>query len=143
MRCDAEALAILEQVLAGAAKPKRSIEALLKPAQESDWSRIPGAHHQRQGGGRPGRGHRHINRYGSHHTDAILTTDHRHAQRFLREVDSASVMVNASTRRRRLRVRPGRRDRHQHRQVPRPRAGGPRGADLAEMGGAGRGRSPS
>ncbi len=40
----------------------------------------------------------HINRYGSHHTDAILTTHHPHAMRFLREVDSASVMVNASTR---------------------------------------------
>jgi glutamate-5-semialdehyde dehydrogenase len=40
----------------------------------------------------------HINRYSSHHTDAILTTDHLHAQKFLREVDSASVMVNASTR---------------------------------------------
>jgi glutamate-5-semialdehyde dehydrogenase len=40
----------------------------------------------------------HINRYGSHHTDAILTTNHIHAMRFLREVDSASVMVNASTR---------------------------------------------
>lgn len=40
----------------------------------------------------------HINKYSSHHTDAILTTDHVHAQRFLREVDSASVMVNASTR---------------------------------------------
>jgi glutamate-5-semialdehyde dehydrogenase len=40
----------------------------------------------------------HINHYGSHHTDAILTTDHVHAQRFLREVDSASVMVNTSTR---------------------------------------------
>lgn len=40
----------------------------------------------------------HINRYSSHHTDAILTTDHNHAQRFLREVDSASVIVNASTR---------------------------------------------
>lgn len=40
----------------------------------------------------------HINHYGSHHTDAIMTTNHVHAQRFLREVDSASVMVNASTR---------------------------------------------
>ena len=40
----------------------------------------------------------HINRYSSHHTDAILTRDHLHAQRFLREVDSASVMVNTSTR---------------------------------------------
>jgi glutamate-5-semialdehyde dehydrogenase len=40
----------------------------------------------------------HINRYGSHHTDAILTTHHANAMRFLREVDSASVMVNTSTR---------------------------------------------
>ncbi|HMZ85824.1 MAG TPA: aldehyde dehydrogenase family protein, partial [Giesbergeria sp.] len=40
----------------------------------------------------------HIERYGSHHTDAILTTNHPNAMRFLREVDSASVMVNASTR---------------------------------------------
>ncbi|TAK87789.1 MAG: glutamate-5-semialdehyde dehydrogenase [Aquabacterium sp.] len=40
----------------------------------------------------------HINRYGSHHTDAILTTNHPNAMRFVREVDSASVMVNASTR---------------------------------------------
>ncbi len=40
----------------------------------------------------------HINRHGSHHTDAILTTHHPNAMRFLREVDSASVMVNASTR---------------------------------------------
>ena len=40
----------------------------------------------------------HINHYSSHHTDAILTRDHMHAQRFLREVDSASVMVNTSTR---------------------------------------------
>ncbi len=40
----------------------------------------------------------HINRHGSHHTDAILTSNHGSAMRFLREVDSASVMVNASTR---------------------------------------------
>jgi glutamate-5-semialdehyde dehydrogenase len=40
----------------------------------------------------------HINRYGSHHTDAILTASHPNAMRFLREIDSASVMVNASTR---------------------------------------------
>ena len=40
----------------------------------------------------------HVNRFGSHHTDAILTTNHPAAMRFLREVDSASVMVNASTR---------------------------------------------
>ena len=40
----------------------------------------------------------HINHYSSHHTDAIITRDHMHAQQFLREVDSASVMVNASTR---------------------------------------------
>ena len=40
----------------------------------------------------------HIERYSSKHTDAIVTENHAHAMRFLREVDSASVMVNASTR---------------------------------------------
>ena len=40
----------------------------------------------------------HIEQYGSKHTDAIITTNTAHANRFLREVDSASVMVNASTR---------------------------------------------
>jgi len=40
----------------------------------------------------------HIARYGSQHTDAIVTQNHANAMRFLREVDSSSVMVNASTR---------------------------------------------
>ncbi|MBZ0070300.1 MAG: glutamate-5-semialdehyde dehydrogenase [Gammaproteobacteria bacterium] len=40
----------------------------------------------------------HIARHGSQHTDAIITEDFTHARRFLREVDSSSVMVNASTR---------------------------------------------
>lgn len=40
----------------------------------------------------------HINHWGSHHTDAIVSEDYGRTRRFLREVDSASVMVNASTR---------------------------------------------
>ncbi|MDH4093184.1 MAG: glutamate-5-semialdehyde dehydrogenase [Betaproteobacteria bacterium] len=40
----------------------------------------------------------HIAKYGSQHTDAIVTQDEARAQRFLREVDSSSVLVNASTR---------------------------------------------
>lgn len=41
---------------------------------------------------------RHINRYGSHHTDSIITENYTKSRAFLREVDSSSVMVNASTR---------------------------------------------
>ena len=89
MRCDPQAQAILAAV-AG---------ATVKAATEQDWSEeylapiisvkvVEGLDEAIA----------HINRYGSHHTDAILTRDHMHAQRFLREVDSASVMVNASTR---------------------------------------------
>ncbi|MEH6471996.1 MAG: glutamate-5-semialdehyde dehydrogenase [Halopseudomonas sp.] len=40
----------------------------------------------------------HINRYGSHHTDAIVTENYTLSRRFLIEVDSSSVMINASTR---------------------------------------------
>jgi len=76
-----------------------SLKALIKPATDSDWFEeylapilsikvVNGLDAAID----------HINHYSSHHTDAILTNDHAHAQRFLREVDSASVMVNASTR---------------------------------------------
>lgn len=89
MRCDPEAKAILAEVPG----------ADLRDATEQDWSEeylapiisikvVDGVDAAIA----------HINRYSSHHTDAILTRDHVHAQRFLREVDSASVMVNASTR---------------------------------------------
>jgi len=103
MRCDAESLKILKenqaQPLDGQAQSAINTKELLRAAQESDWSEeslapiisvkvVAGLEEAIA----------HINRYGSHHTDAILTTDHVHAQRFLREVDSASVMVNASTR---------------------------------------------
>ena len=89
MRGDERALAALKDV-AG---------ATLVPAQDSDWGeeylapivsvRVVDSLDEAIA---------HINRHGSHHTDAILTTDHPNAMRFLREVDSASVMVNASTR---------------------------------------------
>jgi glutamate-5-semialdehyde dehydrogenase len=89
MRCDPEAKAILEQLKG----------ATVKDATEQDWSEeylaavisvkvVDGLDEAIA----------HINRYSSHHTDAIVTRDHVHAQRFLREVDSASVMVNTSTR---------------------------------------------
>ncbi len=89
MRCDAEAQAILAKLPA----------ATVLPATEQDWYEeylapiisikvVAGLDEAIA----------HINKYGSHHTDAILTSDHRHAQAFLREVDSGSVMVNASTR---------------------------------------------
>ena len=88
-RCDPEALAILSQVT--------GLKCV--PATEQDWfeeylapiisvkvvTNVDEAI-------------AHINHYSSHHTDAILTRDHVHAQRFLREVDSSSVMVNTSTR---------------------------------------------
>lgn len=89
MRGDAEALAILRQVPG----------AQLVEATEADWSEeylapvisvkvVAGVDEAIA----------HINQYSSGHTEAILTRDHMHAQQFLREVDSSSVMVNASTR---------------------------------------------
>ena len=89
MRCSPEANAILTQVKG----------ANLKDATEQDWFEeylgpiisikvVEGLDDAIA----------HINHYSSHHTESILTRDHMHAQRFLREVDSSSVMVNASTR---------------------------------------------
>ena len=90
MRGDPEALALLQ------ACPQAMV---LQPAAEADWYEeylapiisikvVAGVDEAIA----------HINQYSSHHTDAILTRDHMHAQQFLREVDSASVMVNTSTR---------------------------------------------
>jgi glutamate-5-semialdehyde dehydrogenase len=110
MRCDPESLAILQgnrppalveyaRVAMNSVANTNTGAARLVPAQESDWYEeylapiisikvVAGVEEAIA----------HINRYSSHHTDAILTRDHMHAQKFLREVDSASVMVNASTR---------------------------------------------
>ncbi len=89
MRCDAEAKARLSKVA----------DAKLVDATEADWSeeylapiisiKVVDSLDEAMD---------HIDRYGSHHTDAILTSNHANAMRFVREVDSASVMVNASTR---------------------------------------------
>jgi glutamate-5-semialdehyde dehydrogenase len=87
MRCDAEAKAILATLPA------------VKDATEQDWYEeylAPVIAIKVVGG--VDEAIAHVNHYSSHHTDAIVTRDHVHAQRFLREVDSASVMVNASTR---------------------------------------------
>ena len=89
MRCDAKALALLQSVS----------EVRLAAATEQDWSEeyLAPIISVRVVAGLD-EAIRHINRYGSHHTDAILTESQPNAMRFLREVDSASVMVNASTR---------------------------------------------
>ena len=118
MRCDQEALVLLQEYeqnhalsLVNQAQSAINFDASKDPeqaalmpfklvlAQESDWYEeylapiisikiVAGV----------AQAIAHINQYSSHHTDAILTRDHNHAQAFLREVDSASVMVNTSTR---------------------------------------------
>jgi glutamate-5-semialdehyde dehydrogenase len=103
MRCDAEALAIFKEnrpvAPVDSAQAATNLVANLVPATEQDWYEeylapivsikvVAGLDEAIA----------HINQYSSHHTDAILTRDHMHAQAFLREVDSASVMVNTSTR---------------------------------------------
>jgi len=76
----------------------RSIDARVKPASEDDWSTeyldaiisvkvVDGLDAAMD----------HIEHYGSHHTDCIITEDKAAAERFLREVDSAIVLHNAST----------------------------------------------
>ncbi len=76
----------------------RALDPAVEPASEADWTTeyldailavriVDGV----------GGAIEHINRYGSHHTDAIVTEDEATAERFLAETDSAIVMVNAST----------------------------------------------
>jgi glutamate-5-semialdehyde dehydrogenase len=77
----------------------RALVAAMKPASEEDWAteylapilavRVVDSLDAAI---------EHIARYGSQHTDAIVTEDYSNAMRFLREVDSSSVLVNASTR---------------------------------------------
>jgi glutamate-5-semialdehyde dehydrogenase len=89
MRCDEESLALL--------KPVKG--ATLKAATEQDWyEEYLAAVISIKVVADVDEAIAHINHYSSHHTDAIITRDHMHAQRFLREVDSASVMVNTSPR---------------------------------------------
>jgi glutamate-5-semialdehyde dehydrogenase len=97
MRCDLEAKQLLSAY--SASNSTINLIAFLKEASEQDWYAeylAPIVSIKIVDGLDAAIAH--INHYSSHHTDAIITTNHTHAQRFLREVDSASVMVNASTR---------------------------------------------
>ena len=91
MRCCAESLGLLRGAGVDAAK--------LKEATEQDWyEEYLAAIIAVKVVADAGEAITHINKYSSQHTDAIVTEDYTRAMRFLREVDSASVMVNASTR---------------------------------------------
>jgi glutamate-5-semialdehyde dehydrogenase len=79
-------------------KATQAVDQRVKPAMEEDWSTeyldaIIAAKVVDGVGGAI----EHIERYGSHHTDAIVTDDAAAAERFLREIDSAIVLHNAST----------------------------------------------
>ncbi|PKO71181.1 MAG: glutamate-5-semialdehyde dehydrogenase [Betaproteobacteria bacterium HGW-Betaproteobacteria-14] len=91
LRCCAESLGLLRGAGVDAAK--------LKEATEQDWyEEYLAAIIAVKVVADAGEAITHINKYSSQHTDAIVTEDYTRAMRFLREVDSASVMVNASTR---------------------------------------------
>jgi glutamate-5-semialdehyde dehydrogenase len=92
LHCDGASAKIIRDALDGAAPA-------LKPASEQDWytewlAPVLGVRVVKS----LDEAIEHIAKYGSQHTDAIVTEDDARAQRFLREVDSSSVMVNASTR---------------------------------------------
>jgi glutamate-5-semialdehyde dehydrogenase len=92
LRCDEAAAQLIRAALGGGAPA-------IRPATEQDWYtewlapvlgvRIVKSLDEAMA---------HIDKYGSQHTDAIVTEDEARARRFLREVDSSSVIVNASTR---------------------------------------------
>jgi glutamate-5-semialdehyde dehydrogenase len=92
LHCDEAAAKVIRDALDGAAPA-------IKPASEQDWytewlAPVLGVRIVRS----LDEAIEHIAKYGSQHTDAIVTEDDARARRFLREVDSSSVMVNASTR---------------------------------------------
>ncbi len=92
LRCDDAAAKVIRDALDGAAPA-------IKPAAEQDWytewlAPVLGVRVVKS----LDEAMDHIAKYGSQHTDAIVTEDDARAQRFLREVDSSSVIVNASTR---------------------------------------------